>query len=638
MIVKKRFIKTLLSVGVATMLMMPFAAADKTALAAAAADKNVAAGSTWVVNETTALTGLTIAKGATIKGKDNYSVTMTVDGVETGINPGDYKGKIVLTPTKNIVKETYNFRTAIDIENGKYVADKSVAAAVAGGTVTDTSAKDVKITSVGEKFNGIMVTGDAKSSYSIINPVINFTGNGANDFVGYGAGIMTDGKAEVTVENAKINNTGAVRTAIWVGGDSIMKVNNSDIEVHNGTLPAGYEFSVAPGKMMEVPRMLAIVGNLRATNLTGNGTVYYTNTHIKAQGWGCLSSDNVSTNPKLYATNCIIETTDSGYGAFSLGTAVLTFSKCTFNVKDMAIISQDGDGVFTDGTVVNSGRFGAMYWGSGAFLTIDKGSVFNTKSTAIQFKGGSTTLVVDNAKLNPGNGIILQMMANDDPNQGGGGGGMPGGAGGGAGGGMPGGAGGAPAAGGQGGAPGAGGQGGAPATGGQGGAPGAGGGMPGGAGGGAGGASASKDINATFSNMNLNGDMVNGNTASGALIVTFKNTTITGAITTASVKNALGPKGEKIDMKHPELYYLIGEVTNTYCAMPKDKNGVTVSLDAKSSWVVDKTSYLTSLTIAEGATIKAAKGNSVTMTVDGVKKPIGAGSYKGNIVLTVTKG
>ena len=664
---KKRLIKNLAVFGTATILMLPFAGCNT--------GKNLTAGSTWEVTEITTLKNLTIADGAVIKAPEGKSITMTVDGVETGIATGTYKGKIVLTPTTNIPVDSYNFRTAVYIENGKYVADKSVAAAVAAGTVTDTSAKDVKITSVGEKFNGIIVTGDSKSTYSIVNSVINFTGNGANDFVGYGAGIMTAGKAEVTIDNAKIKNTGAVRTAIWVGGDSVATVNNSDIEVYNGKLPEGYTFSVSPGKMMEVPWMLGVTGNLRATNLTGNGTAYYNNTHIKAQGWGAISSDNVSNTPKIVATNCTIDVTESGYGAFSLGTNVGTFSKCTFNVKDYGIISQDGDGVFTDGTVVNSDRFGAMYWGSGAYLTIDKESVFNTKSTAIQVKGGSTTITVDNAKLNPANGIILQLMANDDPNQmgGGGGGGMPGGGQGGApgdqggapsgdksgapaAGGMPGGQGGA--AGGQAGAPGAGGgqggaaggQGGAPAgdkggapaaggmpggQGGQGGAAGGQGGAPG-AGGGQGGAASSKDVNATFSNMTLSGDIFNANTASAPLAVTFKNATITGAISTATIEHALGPNGEKIDMNHPELYTLIGEVTNTLCET-KDKFGVTVSLDEKSSWVVNKTSFVTGLTIADGASVKAPEGYSITMTVNGVKKPIKAGAYKGKIVLTVTK-
>lgn len=622
---KNKFIKILSAIGIATMLF------GGVAFAADSGSKSIAASETWVVSGITNLTNLTIAKGATIKAAEGYSLTMTVDNVETGINPGTYSGKVVLTPTKNIFRDNYYFRTAVAIENGKYVADKSVASAVAAGTVTDASAKDVKITSVGEKFNGIMVTGDSRFSYSIINPVINFTGNGANDFVGYGAGIMTDGKAEVTIENAKINNRGVVRTAIYVGGDSIAKINNSYIEVYNGKLPDGYEFSVAPGKMMEVPWMLGVTGNLRATNLTGNGTAYYTNTYFKVQGWGALSTDNVSTTPRLYATKCTVDVTESGYGAFTLGTNISTFSNCTFNVKDYGIISQDGSSVFTDGTVVNSQRFGAMYWGSGAKLTIDKGSVFNTKSTAIQLKGGATDIVVDNAKLNPANGIILQMIANDDPNQMGGGGGP---------GGMPGAPGGAPGGAPQGGAPGGMPSGGG-APGGAGGAPGgpggAGGGMPGGGPGGAGGGSAAgKDINAAFSNMTLTGDIINANTASSALTVTFKNATVTGAITTAKATHTLGPKGEAVDMKHPELYYLIGDVKNTYCATD-DKKGVTVSLDGKSVWSVDKTSYLTELTIAADGSITSPKGSKVTMTVDGVAKEIKAGTYKGKIVLTVAK-
>jgi len=633
MLMKKRFSAIFTAISAAIILMMTLAACNT--------GKNLASGSTWEVTETTSLKTLTIADGASIKAPEGKSLTMTVEGVETGIIPGAYKGRIILTPTENIAKDNYNFRTAVYIENGKYIAGKSVAAAVAAGTVTDTSATGVKITSAGEKFNGIMVTGDAKSSYSINNPVISLTGNGANDFVGYGAAIMTDGKAEVTIDNARIINTGAVRTAVFVGGDSITKVNNSYIEVHDGTLPADYEFSVQPGKMMAVPWMLGITGNLRATNLAGNGTVYYENTHIKAQGWGCLSSDNVGTSPRLYATNCVIETIDSGYGAFSLGTNIATFSKCTFNVKDYGMISQEGDGVFTDGTMVNSDRYGVMFFGTGN-LTIDKKSVFNTKKTSIQVKGCGSNIVVDDATLNPGNGIILQTMANDDPYMSGRGGGPPvggapgaGGAGGGppADGGMPGGAGGpggAPA----GGAPGGGSPGGAPG----GGAPPPGGGTPGGnvggPGGAGGGAASSNDVKATFSNITLTGDIINANTASGALAVIFKNANITGAISTATVEHALGPNGEEVTMEHPELYNLIGDVKNTFCAT-KDKYGLEVSLEEGSTWVVDETSYLTGLTAAEGATIKAPEGYSVTMTVNGAAKAIKAGTYKGKIVLTV---
>jgi hypothetical protein len=64
-------------------------------------------------------------------------------------------------------------------------------------------------------------------------------------------------------------------------------------------------------------------------------------------------------------------------------------------------------------------------------------------------------------------------------------------------------------------------------------------------------------------------------------------------------------------------------------------NGVIVSLDKDSVWTVAGKSYLTSLTIAEGAIIKAPEGKSLTMTVDGVKTEIAPGTYTGKIVMTV---
>jgi len=629
----KRCLLSLAGLVASTILMMSFAITDRTADAAPGA-RSVDAGSTWVIDKTVELTSLKIADGAVIKAKDGYSVTMTVDSIETPIAPGTYNGKVVLTPTKNIpvkysgsgINETYNLRTGIYLDSGKYVSEKSVPSAVAGGTVTDTSAKDIKITSIGESFNGIIVAGDSKYSYSIINPVINLTGNGGNDFSGYGAALKTDGKAEVTVENAKILNKGCIRGAVWVGGDSITKINNSSIEVQNGTLPKVFKL---PAFMMEVPWMLGLSGNNRATLVVDNGIVYYTNSTIKAQGWGVLSTDAVK-KVKLYATNWDIKTVESGYGAYADGDSVDTFSGCRFDVNDYALIMTGGSGVFTDKSMVNSGRFGVMMHSLGTgTLTIDKGSVFNTSGPVIQVKTAYPTIVVDNAKLNSKSGIILQAMANDDLNATGGPGGMKvdgdtgmsrtdGDRGGAPAGGAPGGPGGP--GGDKGSAPGAGG------------APG--GGMPGGAPGGpGGGGNKSGNVTATFSNMTLNGDIVSSMTGIGDVMVSFNKAVITGAITTATVKTKAQIDGVSVSKK---TYNYIGEVVNTYC-VTADKYGINVFLKGESTWIVDKTSYLTGLTIEDGSTINAPKGYKVALTVDGIGKEIKAGNYKGKIVLTVTK-
>jgi len=626
---KKSLIWNITAICIGLLLILPFIATDKLASAEASAAKILNKGETWVVEKTTSLTDLTVSEGSSIKAPEGYSVTLTVNRVETPIESGSYKGDIVLTLTKEIpVKyqtRTYKVRMAIDVEDGKYIPEKSVAAAIEGGKVTDTSATDVKITSVGPNFNGIMVK---DSKYSIVNPVIKLTGMGGSDFAGVGAAIVTEGKADVTVNNATIVNRGVVRSAMVVKDNSTMHMNDSSIEAYSGTLPADVKEpwnGNNPYGMIAVPWMLSLTGNNRATNVTGSGTAYYNNTHIKAQAWGALSTD-ACRDVKLYVTNSHIETVESGYGAYADG-AYDSFSKTRFDVKDYALIMTGGSGIFTDECMVNSGRFGVMFHGS-AKLTIDKGSVFNTKKAVIQVKSARPTIVVDNAKLNSESGLILQVISNDDPNMKGGMmGGAPGGTdgAGGAGGGMPGGdKSGGMQEGNKGGAPsGEGMQEGGGMPGGADGAGGAGGGMPGGGPGGG-----SNEVTATFKNMAMKGDIVTAMTGESDVVVDLEKTTITGAITTGTATPVGTPSYEK--------YYLIGEVTHNYCAT-SDKYGIKVSLDAGSRWEVDKTSYLTGLTIARGAAITAPKGFKVTMTVDGVSKAIGEGEYKGKIVLTVTK-
>jgi hypothetical protein len=58
--------------------------------------KNINEG-TWVVEESVALSSLTIAEGASLAAPEGKSLTMTVDGVKTEIAPGTYTGRIALT-------------------------------------------------------------------------------------------------------------------------------------------------------------------------------------------------------------------------------------------------------------------------------------------------------------------------------------------------------------------------------------------------------------------------------------------------------------------------------------------------------------------------------------------------------------
>jgi hypothetical protein len=554
---------------------------------------SVGAGETWEVTEITELAKLTIAEDAIVTAVEGYSLTMTVNGVETPIVPGVYRGRVVLTPTEEIVvvfnemgtEDTYYYRTAIYVDDGQVVPEKSVAAAVVGGKVTDEAAKHVKIRSVGDEFNGVIVSGD--SEYTLERPKIHFIGNGGNDFKGFGAAIMAEGNADLVVDRARIITEGVVRTAVWAGENSTIEVNDSYIETRDGTLPEDYGGGpfAGGGVMMEVPWMLGITGNCRATNALGNATVYYNNSHIKAQAWGALSTDAVQ-DVKLYATNCRIDVEESGYGAYADGNSLDSFSGCRMKVPDMGLIMTAGSGVFTDGSVVNSGRFGVMMHGGGSgSLTIDGGSVFHTQEAVIQVKGNYPTIVVDDAVLHSRSDVILESFANDDPF--GGPGGPPGGP-----------------------------------------PPGDGGPPPGPT------EPSVKAVTASFSNMRLRGDIINGNTADSDICVNFENAVIKGAITTAATQRL----AEDLTMDDADQYYLIGEVEHTFGPPAAgDLYGLVTSLDENSKWIVTETSYLTELNLAEGAIVTAPRCRSLRMTVDGIETEIEAGTYAGEIVLEVTE-
>ena len=638
MAVKKGFIKTLVTISVASILMMP--------LAGCGTKKNLEAGTVWEITETTKLAGLTIGEGASIKAPEGYSVTMTVDGVETGILPGTYKGDIVLTKTEaNVVKYfhlTHNFRQALYLDETGVVEAKSVLAAAGDYAINDNILTGAKITSVGENFNGIYVCG---GTHTIRDAVIDFTGNGGNDFAGYGAAVMATGKdTTLVLDGAKIKIHGAVRTTVVASGSSNVIVKNSDLQAMNGVLPADYVPNVTLGEMMAVPWMLGLSGNCRATNLLGMNTcATYINSSISSESWGVLSIDvgddgDVGIladrrDEKLIAINCeITNTGKAGYGAYSN----VSYYGCEINVGDYAVI---GGGIFAASnpetiarlnndyklgltpeeieslpkskTTVKSHRFGLMFNGGSHSVEVMDDTVFETEKAVFLVKGASGNINVEGsrgARLNSKNGIIIQIMDGDDP--------------------------GARTADGK-----------APSgmsdkmyntgvyhepaivkikefdvT-----------------------AVNSSDLLANFSNITLTGDFYNGfpggiNTGGGGmgggseatgknLVLKLENANITGIISASTAKHAK-------DTITAEDYLLLGEVTNTPSAAVN--NGVIVTLTG-SIWTVTGASYLTNIIVDEGSLITAPEGYKVTMTVDGIAKAIKAGTYKGNIVITVTK-
>ena len=594
-----RFIAIILAVIMITALMVAFSAG---AMAANVPGITIAAGEKWSITESTSTSSLVIGDGATIVPPDGKSVTLTVNGVETAMAAGTYNGLVVLTLTDALSMSQVGgppgppcmFRAAIYVNNGAIVPSMSVTSAIDGDFFTNKVANDVSITSVGPLFNGFMIRGD--STYTLNNPAINFSGPGGNDFLGSGAGIRVDGNAKVVVNGAHIVTNGVIRTAIVATDHATLTVNNSYIKTGS---PAQSEAGNFGAFMTAVPWPLGLTGSCRATLAMGAANCTYNNSYIGADGWGALSTDAANPGPVyLTANHCTIETTKSGYGSYSDGNSLDTFNDCTFNVADMACIFTQGDVTFNH-SVVNSGRFGVMQHSGlsvgNEVCNILNGTVFNTNEAAIMIKSSAPIINVDHSQLNTKNGVLLQVMLSDD----------------------------------------------------------AGAGTNGGA------------TVANFSNETLSGDIFNSMTGAkvtftpmgateaqskvvgGDLFVNLKNAKITGAITTATWKNYWqlndidNSKFSPFDQSVASNYPHIGTGTAVY-GLPDNDNdgaidpfGVKATVDATSTWVVSRTSYLTGLTIEAGASVVPPAGNKLRMTVNGKFQPILPGTYTGSIIISV---
>ena len=593
----------------------------------------VASGETVTISATTRVAAVTIASGGTLTAPSGSSLTMTVNGVETGQKlavtsgattaflAGSWRGDIVLTVTEAVdvtwQSLTYPFRQAIYVSGGAVVADESVFAAVVGGRLSSTSADGVRISSTGECFDGVYVS---DSSYTLTRPTISLSGNGRCDFVGYGAALVADGTStDLVVDGASISNHGAVRTGVVVTNGATALIKNSSIQVRNGVLPSDYVPTVNLATMESAPWMLAIDGNVRATNLLGNNSIAaYVNSSITSDTWGVLSTDAGSDCTLVSVNSVVTNSGADGYGTYVIGNATEYLLGTQFDVGTYATIFTGGTATYADSdastvaalnkslslglssqdlrclptrsTVVNSRRFGFMWHGQGT-LTIEGGTQINSPHATFLNKGQQIDVTVDGgngARLNPRDGIIVQIMDNDDPgpvmvdgvleNAG-------------------------------------------VYT------------QPTG--------EPTKDSTfdvtethdtdsiCTFTDIKLHGNFYNGMRGDLNMVLNFSSSQATGVVASTLAEHLVGTINSG-------NWWELGNITNTPQAAIN--NGAIVSLTDGSQWTVTGTSYLTSLTLDNTSSVSASGfGKKVTMTVNGAATAIKPGNtYTGAIILSVS--
>ena len=611
---------------------------------------------------------LTIEAGAKLLAPEGKYLALTVNGCVHPLEAGAYHGDVEITVAEPVTEEIYPsvrrknpipLEAAISVKDGKLVPAQGVAAAVQHGTVTDTEADDIFIATDAPDFAGIVV--DGEGSYTINRARICMEGEGSNDFVGMGAGVAAIGGADVTINDSEINLSSVTRCAVHVGGTGTVTVNNTKM------------YNVSPKvEMGNWSWGIAIRGTNRLCQLADDGTVHYNGCTMRSNGWGILSVDG-SNYAHMFVENCDMELEGAGshgYGVFCIGPTDMHLknTKLTANGFPLLLRGMERKGILevTDGCEIRGRRFALHAQGdTGSVVTIKDSKLITDQATML-IKGSTGTVYnIENTVMEPGNGQILQLIDSDDPglhgtfvdvsvydkadtymegrnltkadpedditlnitgcdlkgdllnstsnlpslaskeapkelvlrdakapgelgNEGKVSGKPP------MMGDMP----GMPPMGGPGGPGGPGAPGGMPPMGGPGGMPG--GGMP------------------PF----MMGD------APKNLALNLKNTKLEGIVSSATQHYREGLKFLEETIREE-----LSNVTQT--PAPTVNNGVLVSLDEKSVWTVTGDSYITSLTLTEGAAVTAPSGKKLAVTVDGQPTQLAAGTVTGKIHIAV---
>lgn len=305
---------------------------------------------------------------------------------------------------------------AVWIENGKYTPMKSMPSQVSGGEIGDSEIKDLKISSGLERMSAVVVKGEG--SCTITDPVIELSGYGCSDFTSRGAGMLSYQSAEVTVRNAVITTRDAGRPATVATEGSKLKVYDSKLTTHGGTLPPDYEPVIGPG-MMEPPYPLGLGGNCRTHLSMDNSETYFYNCDVYAAGWAAISTDSSGGYLYFEGNDCRINVPGNGYGTYADNGCHVCFNNCEFDVGNMLAIQDGNSSVTLNGSTAVCGKIGFLLHG-GMKEYADTGKIDITggrlQSAEEMFLAKSTNvdIYVSGAELVSKSGVLLRSMVTDD--------------------------------------------------------------------------------------------------------------------------------------------------------------------------------------------------------------------------------
>ena len=487
-------------------------------------------------------------KEATVEIGEGQYAYLTVGGVNKALQPGNYDATVVVEVVdpifesdlyqkadKDVNLSTELFSVIYITEDGVQEGQSVLSAAV-GGEVTDTTVKGVTINS-----NDVMGMAGIRAGGAAVVEVedvtINLTGNGGNDFMGAGAALAATDGSTLIARNVVATVDGWVRGCTFAGGQSRLEVYDSTFICDAGEYdPDSYVFGAG---MSQPPKGLGVYGNNRLNNLVHDADEYFERVTFISRNWGALGVDAV-TDGTLTCVDCDIIVTESGYGAYSIGPCVDTFTGCRFDITGgvIAFAAVEGTVILNGGTIANSDRYGIVtHQAMNATSTIKvlENSEINSAYCGIMVKGRSSNIEIgDGATINTSEtGIILQAQDNDDL--------------------------------------------------------------------GAGTVNADALVDVDIHDTALEGDIVMSMAplagSTSTMDVTFDNATIDGAITTSNATLAIPDGNITIDN-----IMQVGMVTNEY-GVREDECHLNVTLQNGSVWNVTETSYVCELTVDATSTV-----------------------------------
>lgn len=422
-----------------------------------------------------------IPEGATCVGAGGALLSLLVDGQvydQDAFAELESYESAVIVPTEAIDNPSsftgggtssedndYAFRPGIYINNNEIVEESSVL------DTTGMSAAEIANVSIiaqDDDFNPIIVRdSEVVLSGVTISNMTDSDGSKTCDFSGLGAALAVYGDSMVTLEDSTIEVSGVANLAIFADDGADVIVRNSKLYSGGGTMYADYQNSPSQDTMVAPPWILGIMGTSRATNLMGtDSSTTVIDSTVQSAQWAILSTDS-GTNMKLNVVNTTMElvgadydlqetnsdgttlyqsenpyTSRSGYGTYAIGDADEWFYGVDMSVGTYATIFTGGKGTYTamkagepielydaNGnvlttytpeedkvTTINSDTFGFMAHQGQNTCTIEEGTVVNSNYTSFLIKTGCSIdlYVTSGATLNPGNGILVQVMDNDD--------------------------------------------------------------------------------------------------------------------------------------------------------------------------------------------------------------------------------